>query len=147
MKKLATIGVLCLVIIVALLSYQTWVDFTQRREAEAALSKIEAVQPPRFRVELPSDNAKYHDTAARLVVLVGADGGIKLNDLDAGTTDDTGLLRVKLEQIFRERDEGSSRAVIVLAAPEAKYAVVSKVVEVATAAGADPVSLQPRTSK
>jgi len=147
MKKIAIFCAACLAVIVVLLAHRAWSDYGRRREAEDALLKFEAGRPPRFEVDASQGDAKYHDPAARLIVSVGTDGGIKLNDEGAGTTDDTGLLRAKLEQIFRERAEGSSRAVIVLAAPEVKYAEVSKVVEAAKTAGATPVSLHPQTSK
>lgn len=145
MKKIAIFCAACLIML--LLAHGAWSDYERRREAKEALSEGSANRPPRFEVGVPADGAKISETSDRAVVTVAADGRVKLNDEEAGTTADTGPLRAKLQQLFRERGEGRGGAVLVLASPEVKYADVSKVVEAARAAGADAVSLQPQDIK
>lgn len=146
MKKIAIFCAACLAVIVVLLARLAWSDYERRREAEAALSRIEDVRPPRFKVAETPGGAEGLG-APQLVVSVAADGRIELNAEEAGTTGDTGPLQAKLEQIIRGRAEHTGKAVIVRAERETKYAEVSKVVEAAKAAGAYPVSLETWDSK
>lgn len=146
MKKIAIFCAVCLAVIVVLLGRLAWSDYERRREAEAALSRIEDVRPPRLKVAETPGGAR-DPGAPQIVVSVAADGRIELNAEEAGTTGDIGPLRAKLEQILRGRGDHVGKAVVVRAAPEVKYVDVSKVVEAAKAAGADPVSLQPQDSR
>jgi biopolymer transport protein ExbD len=147
MKKIAVFCAACLAAIVLLLARLAWSDYERRREAEAALSQIETVRPPRFKVAETPGGVGAQDAAPQIVVSVEADGRIELNAEESGTTADTGPLRAKLEEILRGRADQLGRAVVVRAAREVRYAEVSKVVEAARAAGADHVSLEARDSK
>lgn len=76
-------------------------------------------------------------------MLVDDEGRLKLNAQEAGTTSDTSRLRAKLEQYFRERgDRAPGRTVFVKASRKLPYTEVTKVVDAAKGAGADPVGLE-----
>ena len=147
MKKIAVFCAACLAAIVLLLARMAWSDYERRREAEAALSQIENVRPPRLRAAETPGGDGARDAAPQIVVSVAADGRVELNAEEAGTTADTGPLRGKLEQMLRGRADHRGKAVVVRAAREAPYSEVSKAVEAARAAGANPVSLEVVDSK
>lgn len=58
MKKLAVIGTLCLVIIAAVLLYNQYSDYRRTKEAEAALTNIEANRPQKYQAEVPPDGSR-----------------------------------------------------------------------------------------
>lgn len=143
MKKLTIISTACLVIIAAILVHQTWSHYTHRREAEAALSNVEDIKPPRFQATVPPAGESTTDPSGQIIVTVSDHGEIKLNGQEAGTTGDTNQLRAKLEQILRERaGQHPGKAVFVRAHHKVSYAEVEKVIDAARRAGADPVGLQ-----
>jgi biopolymer transport protein ExbD len=123
--------------------YNVWTDYRRAKVAEVALANAEANKPPRFSVEVtPSDSAgsNSHDGA---VVSVDDNGRLKLNSQEAGTTNDTSQLRAKLEQYFRERGGNyPGRTVFIKASSKLPYTEVTKIIDAAKDAGANPVGLQ-----
>ena len=143
MKKIAIFCAACLAAIVILLARLAWSDYERRRDAEAALTRIEDVKPPRLQVAATPGAV----AAPQILVSVAADGRLELNTEEVGTTGDTRPLHAKLVQILRGQTPQLGRAVVVRAARETPYSEVSKVVEAARAAGANSVSLQAQDSK
>jgi biopolymer transport protein ExbD len=143
MKKLAVISTLCLVIIAAILLYNQYSEYRYAKEAEAALTNMEANKPQRYKAEIPPEGLRNSAALEEVVVLVDDQGRLKLNSQEAGTIDDTSQLRAKLEQYFRERgDSHPGRTVFVRASSKLRYTEVKKVIDAAKSAGADPVGLQ-----
>jgi biopolymer transport protein ExbD len=143
MKKLAVIGTLCLIIIAAVLLYNQYSNYRRTKEAEAALANIEANRPQRYQAEVPPAGSGGSSSPDEVVVLVDDEGRLKLNSQEAGTTSDTSQLRAKLEQHFRERgDRAPGRTVFVKASRKLPYTEITKVVDSAKGAGADPVGLE-----
>jgi biopolymer transport protein ExbD len=148
MKKLAVISTLCLVIIAAVVLYNQYSDYRRTKEAEAALANIEANKPQRYETEVPPGGPNGSSSSGGAVVWVGDDGRLMLNSQEAGTTSDTSQLRAKLEQYFRERgDHSPGRTVFVKASRNLPYTEITKVVDAAKGAGADPVGLQVEGAK
>lgn len=148
MKKLAVTCTACLVVITALLTYQTWSEYKRSREAEAAMAEMDARKPPRMKVEVPEDSIRTSSTPDQLVVFVDEKGRLKIGSQDVGTTDDVSRLRAELARALGERgDRGQGKAVLVKASGNLPYGEVAKIIEAAKGAGAEPVGLQTDVTK
>jgi biopolymer transport protein ExbD len=144
MKKFV-IGIITVSLLVIALTglYMAWTNHQRAKEAEAALANSEANKPQRYKAEVQPGNPNGSNSPDEVVVLVDDEGRMKLNSEEAGTTGDTSQLRAKLEQYFRERrDRSPSRTVFVKASSKLPYTEVTKVVDAAKGAGAEPVGLQ-----
>jgi biopolymer transport protein ExbD len=138
MKKL-TIGIIAvsLMIIAAIMSYRLWIDYKQSKEAENALTNIEAYKPQRSIAEVPSNT--HDSTSDSLLVSVNDQGQVKLNGKDAGKIDKTEELLSKLTQLLIVR----SNKTVLLKVPSAmKYTEVEKLIEEIKKVGGGPVGLQ-----
>jgi biopolymer transport protein ExbD len=123
--------------------YMAWNHRQRAKEAEVALANSEANKPQRYKVEVPPDGSGESNSPDEIVVFIDDRGRLKLNSQEAGTTSDTSQLRAKLEQYFRERgDRYPGRMVFVKASSKLPYTEVTKVVDAAKGAGAEPVGLQ-----
>ena len=143
MKKFVIVCAVCLVIITAILVHRVWSDHRRDQEAAAAATLIEATKPPRFKTEIPPEDASTPDPLQQLVVSVDDGGGLRLNSQDAGTVGDLSRLRGQLEQALKERgDRRSDKTVFVKASSRLKYAEVKKVINAVKDVGAAPVGLQ-----
>lgn len=148
MKTLAVICTACLVLIAALLTYQTWSRYKRSREAEAAMAEMDARKPPRIKVDVPEAGGRTAGSTDQLVVSVDDKGRLRIGPQDLGTTDDVSHLRAELARALGERgDRGQGKAVLVKASGNLPYGEVVKVIEAARGAGADPVGLQTDDSK
>lgn len=149
MKKFV-IGIITVsLLVIALTGLYIALNHHQRaKEAEVALANAEANKPQRYKAEVPPGSSNGLNSPDEVVVLVDDEGRMKLNSKEAGTTSDTSQLRAKLEQYFRERgDRSLSRRVFVKASSKLPYTEVTKVVDAAKGAGAEPVGLQVADSK
>lgn len=148
MKKLAVISTLCLAIIAAILLYNQYSSYKHAKEVERAVSNTEVNRPTRYVADVPRGNTAASETSDQIVVTVDEGGTLRLNSRIVGTVSDTSQLRATLAQIFRERgDQQSNRTVFVKASSRLAYSEVTKVVDAAKGAGADPVALQVESIK
>jgi biopolymer transport protein ExbD len=144
MKKFV-IGIITVSLAVIALTglYIAWTNHQRTKEVEAALANSEANKPQRYKAEVPPEISNGSNSPDEIVVSVDDGGRLKLNSEEAGTTSDTSQLRAKLEQYFRERgDPYSGRMVFVKASSKLPYTEVTKVVDAAKGAGAEPMGIQ-----
>jgi biopolymer transport protein TolR len=119
------------------------------------------LKPHRFKVSLPSETKDGTPHPLTLVVTVGPDQTLKLNnENDLGTVDDPAPLIARLNGVFRDRlanrafadgmegrtdlteSEKVERTVFLKAPRTLKYGKIAKVVDVLKGAGASPISFQ-----
>lgn len=144
MKKFV-IGIITVSLLVIALTglNMAWNHQQRAKEAEAALANSEANKPQRYKAEVLLDDSSGSSSLDEAIVSVDDDGRLKLNSQEVGTTSDTSQLRAKLEQYFREHGNRSpGRTVYVKASSKLPYTEVTKVIDAAKGAGAEPVGLQ-----
>src|SRR5215510_15447052 len=127
---------------------------------------VTPLKPSRFKADIPTqrdpneDLSKLKPNPLTLVVSIGSDLQIKLNQDSMGSVNDPGQLAQKLTQVFAQRkeqrayrvgmetrsdlpeDERIEKTVFVKAPRGAKYGDVVKVIDAIKGAGASPVGLQ-----
>jgi len=144
MKKFVISIITVSLLVIALTGlYMAWTNHQRAKEGEAALANLEANKPQRYKAEVPLAGSNGSNSPDETVVSVDDGGKLRLNAEEVGTTSDTSQLRAKLEQYFRERGERShSRTVFVKASSKLPYTEVTKVIDAAKSAGAEPVGLK-----
>ncbi|HZJ45018.1 MAG TPA: biopolymer transporter ExbD [Pyrinomonadaceae bacterium] len=127
---------------------------------------VTPLKPSRFKADIPTQRDPNEDLSQlkpnplTLVVSVGSDLQIKLNQDAKGSVNDTALLSQTLTQVFQQRkeqrayrvgmenrsdlpeDERIEKTVFVKAPRGVKYGDVVKVIDAIKGAGASPVGLQ-----
>jgi len=127
---------------------------------------VTPLKPSRFKADIPTqrdpneDLSKLKPNPLTLVVSIGSDLQIKLNQDSMGSVNDPGQLAQKLTQVFAQRkeqrayrvgmetrsdlpeDERIEKTVFVKAPRGTKYGDVVKVIDAIKGAGASPVGLQ-----
>jgi biopolymer transport protein TolR len=113
-------------------------------------------KPSRFKAQVPAEPKPEDQSVAKpnpltLVVAVGSDSKVTLNNEDAGTTSDASLLTNKLSQIFADRAKNGvisentnqvEKTVFIKAPKSVVYGNVVKVIDAVKSAEADPIGLQ-----
>ena len=127
---------------------------------------VTPLKPSRFKADIPTqrdpneDLSKLKPNPLTLVVSIGSDLQLKLNQDNMGSVNDTGVLSQKLIQTFKARkdqraykvgmetrtdlpeEERIEKTVFVKAPRALKYGDVVKVIDAIKGAGASPVGLQ-----
>jgi biopolymer transport protein ExbD len=127
---------------------------------------VTPLKPSRFKADIPTqrdpneDLSKLKPNPLTLVVTIGSDLQIKLNQDDLGSVNDTAPLAQRLSQVFQQRkeqraykvgmenatgikeDDRIEKTVFVKAPRATKYGDVVKVIDAIKGAGASPVGLQ-----
>ncbi|HEU4767751.1 MAG TPA: biopolymer transporter ExbD [Pyrinomonadaceae bacterium] len=127
---------------------------------------VTPLKPSRFKADIPTqrdpneDLSKLKPNPLTLVVTIGTDLQIKLNQDNMGSVNDTAPLAQRLAQVFQQRkeqraykvgmetrqdlkeDERIEKTVFVKAPRSTKYGDVVKVIDAIKGAGANPVGLQ-----
>ena len=127
---------------------------------------VTPLKPSRFKADIPTqrdpneDLSKLKPNPLTLVVSIGSDLQLKLNQDNMGSVNDTGPLSQKLVQTFKARkdqraykvgmetrtdlpEEDRIEKTVFVKAPRAlKYGDVVKVIDAIKGAGASPVGLQ-----
>ena len=127
---------------------------------------ITPLKPSKFQADIPTQRDPHEDLSnlkpnpLTLVVSIGGDLQLKLNQEDVGSVNDTSMLSQRLASVFRQRreqraykpgmetrtdlpeDERLERTVFVKAPRSMKYGDVVKVIDAIKGAGASPVGLQ-----
>jgi biopolymer transport protein ExbD len=127
---------------------------------------ITPLKPSKFQADIPTQRDPNEDLSnlkpnpLTLVVAIGNDLQLKLNQEDVGSVNDTSMLSQRLASVFRQRreqraykpgmetrtdlpeDERLERTVFVKAPRSMKYGDVVKVIDAIKGAGATPVGLQ-----
>ena len=127
---------------------------------------VTPLKPSRFKADIPTqrdpneDLSKLKPNPLTLVVSIGSDLQIKLNQDSLGSVNDTTPLAQRLYQVFQQRkdqraykvgmetrgdvkeDDRIEKTVFVKAPRAAKYGDVVKVIDAIKGAGANPVGLQ-----
>src|SRR3954464_2324185 len=127
---------------------------------------VTPLKPSRFKADIPTqrdpneDLSKLKPNPLTLVVSIGSDLQIKLNQDSLGSVNETTPLSQKLLQVFQQRkeqraykvgmetrsdikeDDRIEKTVFVKAPRAAKYGDVVKVIDAIKGAGANPVGLQ-----
>jgi len=127
---------------------------------------ITPLKPSKFQADIPTQRDPNEDLSnlkpnpLTLVVSIGTDLQLKLNQEDVGSVNDTSMLSGSLASVFRQRreqraykpgmetrtdlpeDERLERTVFVKAPRSMKYGDVVKVIDAIKGAGASPVGLQ-----
>ena len=127
---------------------------------------VTPLKPSRFKADIPTqrdpneDLSKLKPNPLTLVVTVGPDLSIKLNQDNLGSVNDTAPLAQRLLQVFQQRkeqraykvgmetradlkeDDRIEKTVFVKAPRATKYGDVVKVIDAIKGAGANPVGLQ-----
>ncbi|HKO62231.1 MAG TPA: biopolymer transporter ExbD [Pyrinomonadaceae bacterium] len=127
---------------------------------------ITPLKPSKFQADIPTQRDPNEDLSnlkpnpLTLVVAIGNDLQLKLNQEDVGSVNDTSMLSGRLASVFRQRreqraykpgmetrtdlpeDERLERTVFVKAPRSMKYGDVVKVIDAIKGAGASPVGLQ-----
>lgn len=117
---------------------------------------ISPLKPSRFEAKVPSEPDKNQDVNLKpnpltLVVTIGSDQKLKLNNEDVGDASDTSTLSGRLVSIFKERAEKKAyrtgtttvETTVFVKAPRAmQYYKIVKVIDALKGAGAEPVGLQ-----
>ena len=127
---------------------------------------VTPLKPSRFQADIPSQRDPNEDVSQlkpnplTLVVTVGSDLQLKLNQDGMGSVNDTTALSQKLIQVFQSRkeqraykpgmesqtnlpeDQRIEKTVFVKAPRSLKYGEVVKVIDAIKGAGASPVGLQ-----
>ncbi len=127
---------------------------------------ITPLRPSRFQADIPTQRDPNEDLSQlkpnplTLVVSIGSDLQLKLNQDSMGSVNDTGFLSQKLAQVFRQRKEQRAykpgmetrtdvpeqdrieKTVFIKAPRSLRYEEVVKVIDAVKGAGANPVGLQ-----
>lgn len=127
---------------------------------------VTPLKPSRFKADIPTQRDPNEDLSQlkpnplTLVVSIGSDLQLRLNQDDMGSVNDTGVLATRLSQVFQQRketraykpgmetradlpdDERIEKTVFVKAPRSLKYGEVVKVIDAIKGAGANPVGLQ-----
>jgi len=127
---------------------------------------VTPLKPSRFKADIPTqrdpneDLSKLKPNPLTLVVSIGSDLQIKLNQDSLGSVNDTAPLAQRLSQVFQQRkdqraykvgmetatnvkEEDRIEKTVFVKAPRAtKYGDVVKVIDAIKGAGASPVGLQ-----
>jgi biopolymer transport protein ExbD len=127
---------------------------------------ITPLKPSKFQADIPTQRDPNEDLSQlkpnplTLVVSIGTDLSLKLNQDNIGSVNDTGPLSQKLSQLFKQRQETRAykpgmetrtdipdkdrieKTVFVKAPRSLKYGDVVKVIDAIKGAGASPVGLQ-----
>jgi biopolymer transport protein ExbD len=127
---------------------------------------VTPLKPSRFKADIPTQRDPNEDLSQlkpnplTLVVSIGTDLQLKLNQDAMGSVNETGPLSQKLTQVFQQRrelhaykpgyetrsdlseEERIERTVFVKAPRSLKYGEVVKVIDAIKGAGANPVGLQ-----
>src|ERR1041384_5509063 len=127
---------------------------------------VTPLKPSRFKADIPTqrdpneDLSKLKPNPLTLVVTIGSDLSIKLNQDALGSVNETAPLAQKLAQVFQQRKETRAykvgfetrsdlkeedrieKTVFVKAPRATKYGDVVKVIDAIKGAGASPVGLQ-----
>ena len=127
---------------------------------------ITPLKPSRFQADIPTQRDPNEDLSQlkpnplTLVVSIGTDLQLKLNQDNIGSVNDTGPLSQKLLQLFQQRKDTRAykvgmetrtdvpegdrieKTVFVKAPRSVKYGDVVKVIDAIKGAGANPVGLQ-----
>ena len=113
-------------------------------------------KPSRFKAQVPAEPKPEDQTVAKpnpltLVVAVGKDGKVTLNNEEAGDVNDASLLTNKLTQIFSDRAkngvlrEGTNeleKTVFMKAPKSVAYGSMVRIIDAVKTAGAEPIGLQ-----
>ena len=122
------------------------------------------LKPTKFKDLVPSEpppsTAEVKPHPLTLVVAIESGGGVKLNNEDVGTVEDSAGLTRRLKEIFAERrrnhayapgmenradlteEDRIAKAVFVKAPRSMKYIEVVKVIDAIKGAGGNPIGLQ-----
>jgi biopolymer transport protein ExbD len=127
---------------------------------------VTPLKPSRFKADIPTqrdpneDLSKLKPNPLTLVVSIGTDLQLKLNQDSVGSVNDTAPLAQRLSAVFKQRKEQRAykvgmeartdvkeedrieKTVFVKAPRAAKYGDVVKVIDAIKGAGANPVGLQ-----
>ena len=119
---------------------------------------VTPLKPARFEAKIPSepdpnlDQSKLVPNPLTLVVMIGSDGKLKLNQEDMGGIGDPSQLGKRLSDVFAQRKRdgayrlGSTSEIettVFVKAPKAtKYGEVVKVIDAIKGAGGAPIGLQ-----
>lgn len=118
---------------------------------------VSPLKPSRFKADVPTERDPNEDVSQlkpnplTLVVSIGNDLQLKLNQDDMGSVNDTGPLSSRLSALFRQRTEQRAfrpgteeveKTVFVKAPRSLKYGEVVKVIDAIKGAGSDRVGLQ-----
>ncbi len=127
---------------------------------------ITPLKPSKFQADIPTQRDPNEDLSQlkpnplTLVVSIGTDLSLKLNQDNIGSVNDTGPLSQRLSQLFKQRQETHAykpgmetrtdlpdkerieKTVFVKAPRSLKYGDVVKVIDAIKGAGASPVGLQ-----
>ena len=127
---------------------------------------VTPLKPSRFKADIPTqrdpneDLSKLKPNPLTLVVTIGSDLELKLNQDSIGSVNDTAPLAQRLSQVFQQRkdqraykvgmegradvkeDDRIEKTVFVKAPRATKYGDVVKVIDAIKGAGANPVGLQ-----
>ena len=125
---------------------------------------ITPLKPTRFKALVPEQpppsTEQIKPNPLTLVVSIGTDLKLKLNQDDAGSVNDTGILSKKLSDTFQDRraqhayepgketrvdlpeEERIAKAVFVKAPKSLPYGEVVKVIDAIKGAGGNPIGLQ-----
>ncbi|MGC2237337.1 MAG: biopolymer transporter ExbD [Pyrinomonadaceae bacterium] len=113
-------------------------------------------KPSRFKAQVPAEPKPEDQSVAKpnpltLVVAVGKDGKVTLNNEDAGDVQDSSLLTNKLSQIFKDRENNGvlrentnevEKTVFMKAPKSVAYGNMVRVIDAVKTAGAEPIGLQ-----
>ena len=130
---------LCVVILAGIAIYDKWSDYRRAKEAEMAVTQMEANKPPRFQADIPAPVSSPSEPSNALFVSVDSEGALKVNDEPAGTIDDMSQIRSKMSQIIKDRKD---KAVIIRASSRLKYGEIAKLIDDIKGVGASSVNLQ-----
>lgn len=117
---------------------------------------ITPMKPHRFEAQVPAEPKPEEQTVVKpnplsLVVAVGKDDSVTLNNEPAGSIADTSELTTKLEAIFKERTSNGvfragtneiEKTLFVKSPRSTKYGKVVDVIDAIKLAGAQPIGLQ-----
>jgi biopolymer transport protein ExbD len=127
---------------------------------------VTPLKPSRFKADIPTQRDPNEDLSQvkpnplTLVVSIGSDLQIKLNQDSVGSVNEPGPLAQRLVEVFRQRkeqraykvgmetrsdlkeDDRIEKTVFVKAPRAAKYGDIVKVIDAIKGAGANPVGLQ-----
>jgi biopolymer transport protein ExbD len=117
---------------------------------------ISPLKPSRFEAKVPSEPEPNKEQNLKpnpltLVVTIGSDEKMKLNNEDMGAASDTSTLSARLVAEFKKRAENKAyrtgttiveTTVFVKAPRNMAYGKIVKVIDALKGAGADPVGLQ-----
>lgn len=141
------VGVL---IIAAVLVYDTWMRHQAAKEAEDALTEAAKNRPERFKTQEPTEGIGSLTSSPQIIISIDELGTLRVSAYggDPETVENRDQLRARLEHLIEELStRNAGRAVIVRASPSLKYDEVKKVIDAAKSAGADPVRLQTEDQK